>query len=59
MALGLSTQKTADDNEPFDRDAAAPGSLWDPESGRVEGGRSHPLEMGQTMEREDDGSFHP
>ncbi len=59
MALGLSTQKTADDNEPFDRDATAPGSLWDPELGTVEGGRSHPLEMDQMTEREDDGSFHP
>jgi hypothetical protein len=36
-----------------------PMPLWDPELGTVEGGRSHPLEMDQMTEREDDGSFHP
>jgi CRISPR-associated protein Cas1 len=39
----------------FDEDAAAPGPLWDPEAGEVEGGRIHPSEKDE-MEGEDDGS---
>ncbi len=36
------------DDEPFDRDSAAPGSLWDPEQGKVAGGRSHSVELNET-----------
>jgi CRISPR-associated protein Cas1 len=32
----------------FDRDAAAPGSLWDPVTGEVEGGCAYPLETVKT-----------
>ncbi len=47
-ALMLSKRKTAGDGgAPFDRDAAAPGSLWDPE-GEVEGGCVHLLETEET-----------
>jgi CRISP-associated protein Cas1 len=37
--LGISPRGVAGDGEWFDRDAAAPGSLWDPDEGVVEGGR--------------------
>jgi CRISPR-associated protein Cas1 len=47
-ALMLPKPGTARDSEPFDQDAAAPGSLWDPEVGKVEGGRVHPLEVDET-----------
>ncbi len=40
-ALMLPKRGAAGDGEPFDRDAAAPGSLWDPVEGEVEGGRIH------------------
>ena len=39
----------------FDQDAAAPGSLWDPMAGELEGGRIHPLEVEDT-EAEDGGN---
>ncbi len=54
-ALMLSKRGTAGDSRPFDRDAAAPGWLWDPEEGKVEGGRIHPLEADET-EADDGGS---
>lgn len=48
---------TPAEDEPFDRDAAAPGALWDPETGKVEGGRIHSYE---TDEKEDnDGRYDP
>lgn len=47
-ALMLQKRGAACDNEPFDQDAAAPGSLWDPVEGEVEGGRIHPLEVDET-----------
>lgn len=39
----------------FDQDAAAPGSLWDPVTGEVEGGCAYPLETDE-MEADDGGS---
>jgi CRISPR-associated protein Cas1 len=33
---------------PFDQDAAAPGFLWDPSQGEVEGGRMQPSEIEET-----------
>ncbi|MBN1886141.1 MAG: type I-E CRISPR-associated endonuclease Cas1 [Candidatus Krumholzibacteriota bacterium] len=39
----------------FDQDAAAPGALWDPEEGEVEGGRIHPL---GTYEAGEDCGYH-
>lgn len=44
FALMLPKRGTGCDNMLFDRDAAAPGSLWDPVEGEVEGGCVHPLE---------------
>ncbi|HUT56818.1 MAG TPA: type I-E CRISPR-associated endonuclease Cas1e [Phycisphaerae bacterium] len=43
-ALMLPGRGKRGDGELFDLDAAAPGSLWDPVEGQVEGGRIHPLE---------------
>ncbi len=37
-------KKGAASGGPFDQDAAAPGSLWDPVTGEVAGGCSYPLE---------------
>lgn len=54
-ALMLTKRGTAPDGESFDQDAAAPGSLWDPIEGEVEGGRIHPLD-GDEMEGNDGGS---
>ncbi|MBI4774292.1 MAG: type I-E CRISPR-associated endonuclease Cas1 [Deltaproteobacteria bacterium] len=53
-ALMLPKRGTADDGAPFDGDAAAPGSLWDPDEGEVEGGCVHPLEA-DTTESDDGG----
>jgi len=39
----------------FDQNAAAPGSLWDPVMGEVEGGFAYPLEV-DDMETDDGGS---
>jgi CRISPR-associated protein Cas1 len=51
--LGLRATATPGD-ERLDKEVAAPGWLWDPECGKVEGGRIHPVE---TPEPEgDDGS---
>jgi CRISPR-associated protein Cas1 len=47
-ALALKKLESACEGEDFDRDAAAPGSLWDPEEGEVEGGHIHPLESDDT-----------
>lgn len=42
--LGVSTQGTSEQAEPFDRELAAPGLLWDPLDKKVQGGRVQPLE---------------
>jgi CRISPR-associated protein Cas1 len=56
-ALMLPKRGATGDGKPFDQDAAAPGSLWDPLEGEVEGGRVHPL---KPDEREaDDGGDGP
>jgi len=47
-ALMLQKRGAACDGVPFDQEAAAPGSLWDPVEGEVEGGRIHPLEVDET-----------
>lgn len=47
-ALMLPKRGAAGDGGLFDQDAAAPGSLWDPVEGEVEGGRIHPLEPDET-----------
>jgi len=47
-ALMLPKRGTTGDGAPFDHDAAAPGSLWDPVEGEVEGGRTYPLEVDET-----------
>lgn len=47
-ALMLSKKGTTGDGAPFDNDAAAPGSLWDPVEGEVEGGRIYPMEPDET-----------
>jgi CRISP-associated protein Cas1 len=41
----------------FDEDAAAPGALWDPVKGEIEGGRSHSLESDNPESQ--DGCPHP
>jgi CRISPR-associated protein Cas1 len=38
-ALAVPARRKTGDSELFDRDAALPGSLWDPDEGAVEGGR--------------------
>ncbi|MDA8087879.1 MAG: type I-E CRISPR-associated endonuclease Cas1e, partial [Nitrospiraceae bacterium] len=53
-ALMLEKRGSASDGESFDQDAAAPGSLWDPVAGEVEGGRVHPLDSDE-MEGNDGG----
>lgn len=53
-ALMVPKKGTADDGR-FDQDAAAPGSLWDPEMGEVKGGCAYPLETNE-MEANDGGS---
>lgn len=45
----------ASDDGPFEQDAAAPGFLWDPVEGEVEGGRMQPVE---TDEAEGDDGGH-
>lgn len=47
-ALMLQRRGTPCDGKPFDRDAAAPGPLWDPVEGEVEGGRIHLPEVDGT-----------
>lgn len=56
-ALMLPKRGTACESESFDQDAAAPGSLWDPVAGEVEGGRIQPLEGDET--EDDDGGSNP
>ncbi len=46
-ALMLHGRGTSDKTELFDQDAAAPGSLWDLEKGKVEGGYIHPIEANE------------
>ncbi|MDP2735764.1 MAG: type I-E CRISPR-associated endonuclease Cas1e [bacterium] len=53
-ALMLPKKGAVSDMIAFDQDAAAPGSLWDPVEGQVEGGRIHPLE--DETEADDGGS---
>ncbi len=43
-ALMLPKRGAASGGVPYDQDAAAPGSLWDPVEGEVEGGRIHTTE---------------
>lgn len=43
--LAIAKGEVDADPEHFDTDAAAPGSLWDPKQGVVEGGRSHSSEV--------------
>jgi len=45
--LGLPGREAGGEAEPFDQDAAAPGSLWDPEEGKVEGGVAYELDGGE------------
>jgi len=47
-ALMLPKRGATSDGASFDQDAAAPGALWDPVEGEVEGGSIHPLEVGET-----------
>ncbi|HQF87682.1 MAG TPA: type I-E CRISPR-associated endonuclease Cas1e [Acidobacteriota bacterium] len=51
----MSPKKGETSDGPFDQDAAAPGALWDPVTGEVEGGCAYPLENDET-EADDDGS---
>ncbi|MEN6484398.1 MAG: type I-E CRISPR-associated endonuclease Cas1e [Syntrophobacteraceae bacterium] len=55
-ALMLPKKGTTSDG-PFDQDAAAPGSLWDPVTGEVEGGCAYTLEIDETGA--DDGGSTP
>ena len=57
MVLGVRPRAAAGNAEQFDREPAAPGSLWDPGEGKVEGGRMHAPELN---EREaNDGRSNP
>lgn len=47
-ALMAPERGTVGEGEPFDSDAAAPGALWDPETGEVEGGLNQSLEADET-----------
>ena len=47
-ALMLPKGGAASDGEFFDCDAAAPGALWDPLEGDVEGGRMQPTDLDET-----------
>ncbi len=47
-ALMLPKRAAICDSGSFDRDAAAPGALWDPLEGEVEGGRIQPTEPDET-----------
>jgi len=42
--LGVSAEGTSEQAEPFDRELASPGLLWDPLNKKVQGGRVQPLE---------------
>jgi CRISPR-associated protein Cas1 len=44
-ALMMPKPRATSDAVPFDRDAAAPGFLWDPSQGDVRGGRLQPFEI--------------
>lgn len=46
--LMLEKRGAANKITPFDQDAAAPGALWDPMEGEVEGGRIYPLAADET-----------
>lgn len=52
-ALFVPPRGTADDDLLFDQDAAAPGGLWDPETGEVEGGVAQPAEPDVTEDNSD------
>lgn len=45
IALMLPKRGTTGKETDFDEDAAAPGSLWDPDEAEVEGGCLHPLDF--------------
>jgi len=55
-ALGIRAAGESGQAEKFDRDLAAPGSLWDPVSGDVAGGRVQPFE---TEPPEDESTGEP
>jgi len=55
MVLEFPPRRTAGDGERFDWEPAAPGSLWDPEEGQVEGGRLYSPIVDET-EAEDGGA---
>lgn len=44
----MSPKKGASNDGQFDQDAAAPGALWDPETGEVKGGRAYSSETVET-----------
>lgn len=53
--LGLPGKgRAGEEEETYDQDAAAPGSLWDPDKGAVEGGRTY-LSEEEEMEGDDGG----
>lgn len=56
-ALGLPEQIGAGEDKKFDHEPGAPGWLWDPDEGKVEGGRNHSLEPEETDT--DDGGSGP
>ncbi len=47
-ALGIPVRGRDGNAEQLDLDSAAPGSLWDPEKGKVEGGRMHAPAVDET-----------
>lgn len=53
-ALLLSRRGTVMDADPFAGDGAAPGALWDPVEGSVEGGQYHGPEAEETEDSHDD-----
>ncbi len=44
-ALGIPARESGGNGEQYDHEPAAPGSLWDPHNGKVEGGRMHAPEL--------------
>ncbi|MCL5671500.1 MAG: type I-E CRISPR-associated endonuclease Cas1e [Acidobacteria bacterium] len=56
-ALMLPKRGAASGTESFDQDAAAPGALWDPVEGEVEGGHIHLLGVDET--EVSDGGYDP
>ncbi|MBF0517329.1 MAG: type I-E CRISPR-associated endonuclease Cas1 [Nitrospirae bacterium] len=54
-SLMLPKKGTSYEGETFDMDVAAPGDLWEPDGGKVKGGRIFPLNAGDT--EAEDGSI--